>query len=94
MGGTLREVRSVELGYGSWPDPVDPKTFCLIPMWVVHVRLMDSSKSEIPPSMLKDPVAADEYNTCHLFFNAQTGEMVDRLRTDAKRCVLPNIITW
>lgn len=92
--GTLREVRSAELGYASWPNPDNPKTFMLLPMWVVHVRLMNSSTSEIPPSMLKDPVTADEYSTYPLFFNAQTGEMMDRLRTDDKRCIPPQIIPW
>ena len=92
--GTLRKVRSVKLGYVSYPNPDNPQTFVLLPMWVVHVRLMDKSTSEIPPSMLKDPVTADEYSTYHLFFNAQTGEMVDRLRTDDKRCAMPKIIAW
>lgn len=92
--GTLREVRSAELGYVAWPNPDNPKTFVLLPMWVVHVRLMDSSTRELPSAVRNDPVAADECYTYHLFFNAQTGEWTDRLRTDDERCAPPKIITW
>ena len=107
--GKIINVYSLKLGYAVAADPDityptgkkdgwDEALWRAVPMWICECSYVKNPNREYPDGESEDPGASDPrgldwHHSC-LMVNAQTGEYIDTMRTDAKRVYAPALVTW
>lgn len=91
--GCIRNVYSLRLGYVCFLNDTSPSGFTLYPMWVLECDYTSSPNEEIKSNPYSDGFRDDVAFT-KLCFNAQSGEMIDRMKFTKKSLECPPITTW
>ncbi|MDD3212123.1 MAG: hypothetical protein PHY64_00490 [Eubacteriales bacterium] len=100
QNGHIRKVFQLQLGFVLYDDPdyTAPKTFAghyyAVPAWQLNCLYESDAEKDIPNSEDEDVFEADSLAYATIVINAQTGEMLDYLRTDKDRAAYPGFLTW
>ncbi len=91
--GYIRKVYSLRLGYVCFLNNASPSSFTLYPMWVLECDYASSPDEEIRVNPYSDGFR-EGVGFTKLCFNAQSGEMIDRMKCTKKSLECPPITTW
>jgi len=91
--GHIRNVYALRLGYVCYLNPSSSESYSLYPMWVLECDYVGSANEEIRKYIYSDEYR-DGFNFARVGVNAQTGEIVDRMKPNKECLYCPEIITW
>ena len=97
--GHIRKVFQLDLGYALYDDPEYTKPvgaaghYYAVPAWRLNCLYVPNAKKELPERDA-DVFECDTLESATILVNAQTGAMLDFMRTDKQRAAYPGFISW